>query len=51
MIANSTGIFFTATWVGEPSNWPKWKVDHNMPKLPGSGLTYILDDTWIYSAT
>ncbi len=29
---------------GEPSNWPKWKVDHNMPKLPRGSLTFSAQD-------
>lgn len=29
---------------GSPNYWPKWKVDHNLRKLPGGGLTYSAHD-------
>ena len=29
---------------GPPNNWPRWKVDHNLRKLPGGGLTYSAHD-------
>jgi len=29
---------------GPPNNWPKWKVDHNLRKLPGGGLKFSPHD-------
>lgn len=29
---------------GPPNNWPRWKVDHNLRKLPGGGLSYSPHD-------